>query len=149
MDERDSQLIATLIRKHYSNCNVQTRIAPVPSAMKRADRVGGQLVIIAGKWASRVTGFTRDFTNMGLLTGITLQAYQHKILILSTYLPIRPVEQCDNSQLWNKVTKYLREHENHLDPLEFIKYSVQEKIKEHIKKSTDNIILLQDDLNST
>jgi exonuclease III len=149
LDERDSQLIATLIRKHYQYCNVQTRIAPVPSAIKRADRVGGQLVIVAGKWASRVTGFTRDFTNMGLLTGITLQAHSHKILILSTYFPIRPVEQCDNSQLWNKVVKHLREHENYLDPLEFIQYSVQEKIKDHIKKSDDNIAILQGDLNST
>jgi len=109
LDDRDSQLIVTLIRKHFDNCNVQIRVASVPSAIKRADRVGGQMVIIYGKWASRVTRFTRDFTNMGLLTGLTLQACKHKLLLLSAYFPIRPVELCDNSQLWNEVTKLLRE----------------------------------------
>jgi hypothetical protein len=101
-----------LFRKHVEICNIQIRVASVPSAIKRADRVGGQLIIIYGKWASRVTGFHRDFTNMGQLTGLTLQANKHKLLVLSACLPIRPVELCDNSQLWNKVTKFLREHDN-------------------------------------
>jgi exonuclease III len=149
LDDKDSQLIAMLIRKHFENCNIQIRVASVPSAIKRADRVGGQLIIIYGKWASRVTGFHRDFTNMGLLTGLTLQANKYKLLVLSAYLPIRPVELCDNSQLWNKVTKFLREHDNFSDPLEFIKCSVQERIKDHIKSSSDNVIILQGDLNST
>jgi hypothetical protein len=59
------------------------------------------------------------------------------------------MELCDNSQLWNKVSKFLREHNNFLDPLEFIKYSIQERIKDHIKDSSDNVILLQGDLNSS
>ena len=104
------------------------------------------MVIIYGKWASRVTGFTRDFTNMGLLTGLTLQACKHKLFVLSVYFPIPPVELCDNSQLWNKVTKFLREHDNFLDPLEFIKHSVQERIKDYIKGSSDNVTMLQGDL---
>jgi len=107
------------------------------------------MVIIYGKWASRVTGFTRDFTNMGLLKGLTLQACKHKLLVLSAYFPIRPVELCDNSQLWNKVTKFLKEHDNFLDPLEFIKNSIQDRIKDHIRSSVDNVILLQGDLNSS
>jgi len=101
------------------------------------------MIIIYGKCASRVTGFHRDFTNMGLQTGIAFQANKHKLLILSAYLPIRPVELCDNSQLWNKVTKFLREHNNFSDPLEFIKYSVLERTKDHIKSSSDNVIMLQ------
>jgi len=72
LDDKESQLTATLIWKHFENCNIQVRVAPVPSAIKTADRVGGQMIIIYGKWASRVTGFHRDFTNMGLLTGLTL-----------------------------------------------------------------------------
>jgi hypothetical protein len=41
LDDKDSQLIAMLIRKHFENCNIQTQIASVPSDIKRADRVGG------------------------------------------------------------------------------------------------------------
>jgi len=107
------------------------------------------MIIIYGKWASRVTGFHRDFTNMGLLTGLTLQASKHKILVLSANFSIRPIEICDNSQLWNKVSKFLREHDNYSAPLEFIKHSVQERIKNHIKSSADNIVMLQWDLNNS
>ena len=34
LDDKDSQLTATLIRKHFENCNIQIRIASVPSAIK-------------------------------------------------------------------------------------------------------------------
>jgi exonuclease III len=149
LDDKDSQMIALLIRKHFNNVNIQTRIAPVPTAITRAQRVGGQLIIICGKWASRTSKFTKDFTNMGLLTGTTLQANNHKLLILSSYWPIKPTEQCDNSQLWNKVQKYLREHDDHHNPIEFLKRTIQERMKTHIKDSRDNIVILLGDLNST
>jgi len=59
------------------------------------------------------------------------------------------MELCDNSQLWNKVTKFLREYDNYSDPLEYIKHSIQERIIDHIKCSLDNVVLLQGDLNSS
>ena len=86
---------------------------------------------------------------MGLLTGTTLQANNHKLLILSSYWPIKPTEQCDNSQLWNKVQKYLREHNDHRNPIEFLKRTIQERLKTHIKDSRDNVSILLGDLNST
>jgi len=50
---------------------------------------------------------------------------------------------------WNKVNKFLREHANYSDPLEYIKHSIQQRIKDHIKSSSDNVVLLQGDLNSS
>ena len=83
LDEKDSQFIAMLIRKHVDNANVQTYIAPVHAAMKRARRVVGTIIIIYGEWASRIVTFTCDYTNMGHLTGTTLQAHHHKLLVLA------------------------------------------------------------------
>jgi len=41
LDEKDSKFISTLIKRHYNGTNIQVRLAPVPTAVKRADRVGG------------------------------------------------------------------------------------------------------------
>ena len=40
LDDSGSSVIAMLIRQHFNNCNIQIRIASVPAAIKRADRVG-------------------------------------------------------------------------------------------------------------
>ena len=149
LDEKDSKFISTLIKRHYNGTNIQVRIAPVPTAVKRADRVGGQLVIVYGKWAQRVTNFYKDHTHMGLLTGTTLQAHQHKILILSTYWPIKPAEQNNNSQLWNKVLRYLRELGDHSSPIDYIKHTIQERLRSHINGSPNNVAMLMGDINST
>jgi len=113
------------------------------------DRVGGQLVSVFGMWAQRVTNFLKDHTQMGLLTGTPLQAHQHKILILSTYWPIKPVEQNNNSQQWNKVLRYLRELGDHSTPIDFIKHTIQERLWSHINGSPNNVATLMGDINST
>ena len=149
LDENESRMYSKRIRTFFGGTNIQVRIAPVPEAMKRADRVGGQLIIIAGKWAQKVTNFYRDFTNMGLVTGTILQAQSHKVLIISTYWPFKPAEVRDNSQLWNKVQRFLHNKGRKMSPIEYVKITIQERIKIHIKDSIHNVVMVQGDLNSS
>ena len=129
--------------------NIQVRFAAVSKAIKQKDRVGGQMTIVAGRWASRVFNYYEDFTETGLVTGTTLQAHEHQILLLSSYWPIKPLTTTDNNQLWNKVARHLKVHKIHQTPLEFIKHTIQERLRKHINGKPSNVALLVGDLNST
>jgi hypothetical protein len=94
----ESSTMSSIIRKKYL-INIQVRYAPVPVEQNtlRADRVGGQLVIILGKWANRVINFVKDPSNHGVVTGLTLRtAPNTHILILSSYWPFFTTKRDDN-----------------------------------------------------
>ena len=149
LDDKGSRLITKLIKQHYEHMNIQVRFAAVSEAINQKDRVGGQMTIVAGRWASKVIKYFEDFTGTGLVTGTTLQAQEHQILLLSTYWPIKPLPNSDNNQLWNKVARHLKAHQVQQNPLEFIKHTIQERLKKHINGKPNNIALLVGDLNST
>ena len=106
------------------------------------------MIIILGKWASRVTNFYSDFTGFGVVSGLTVQAQDYKILVASTYWPPRSKSN-DNTQLWTKIEKQLSQHQITLSPLEFARHTIQERFKKHLTGSKDNVALLVGDLNST
>jgi len=86
----ESNRLAGLIRRRYL-INVQVRIAPVPVEQNtpRDQRVGGQMIIILGKWANRVINFIKDPTQQGVATGLYLRTGPKRhLLILSSYWPI-------------------------------------------------------------
>lgn len=88
LSEKESRLMAHLVRLRYEHINIQVRFSEVRTDTNCAyTKVGGQMIIILGKWASRVTNFYSDFTGFGVVSGLTVQAQDYKILVVSTYWP--------------------------------------------------------------
>ena len=124
LNEKESRLIAHLVRLRYEHINIQVRFSEIRTDTNSAhNKVGGQMIIIIGRWASRVTNFYSDFTGMGVVSGLTVQAHEHKILIVSTYWPPRS-KSSDNSQLWTKIEKHLLQHQIALSPLDYAKHTI-------------------------
>jgi exonuclease III len=149
LSEKESRLMAHLVRLRYEHINIQVRFSEVRTDTNCAyTKVGGQMIIILGKWASRVTNFYSDFTGFGVVSGLTVQAQDYKILVVSTYWPPKSKSN-DNTQLWTKIEKQLSQHQITLSPLEFARHTIQERFKKHLTGSKDNVALLVGDLNST
>ena len=149
LNEKESRLIAHLVRLRYEHINIQVRFSEVRTDTNSThNKVGGQMIIISGKWASRVTNFYSDFTGLGVVSGLTLQAQDHKILVVSTYWPPRSKSR-DNTQLWTKIEKHLSQHQIALSPIDYAKHTIQERFKTHLKGRKDNVAVLVGDLNST
>ena len=131
--------MAHLVRLRYEHINIQVRFSEVRTDTNCAyTKVGGQMIIILGKWASRVTNFYSDFTGFGVVSGLTVQAQDYKILVVSTYWPPKSKSN-DNTQLWTKIEKQLSQHQITLSPLEFARHTIQERFKKHL---TDKKIML-------
>ena len=139
-----------MIRKRYL-INVQIRIAPIPAdrTTPRDQRVGGQLIIVLGKWANRVINFIKDPTLQGVVTGLYLRTgIKQHLMIISSYWPI-PTQDPTTGQLWNKVLHHIRRWNYTCSPLEFCQRFINEHLIRHLKKHMANTAILVGDLNAT
>ena len=150
LTEKDSKRLASRVREGFKD-NVQVRIAPIhDNHMGREGKVGGQFIIIRGRWAAAIFNFTKDNTGLGVLTSISLRAPHKKdILILSSYWPVPASTTDSKDRLWNKVQAKLTRWRDDGSPLDFIQDLIESRLAKHLRKDKDNMAILVGDLNST
>ena len=147
LNKQESKIMSALIRSHYNHEHIQVRSAPVTSPHPAEHKVGGQLVIVRGRWAKTLFNFYSDPSQLGIVTSTSLKAQGYDIMILSSYWPIK-AHRLDNDQLWNKVKRSISSLGLHKTPLEYAKDTIHRKLLQHCRQSA-NIALLAGDLNST
>jgi hypothetical protein len=128
----ESSTMSSIIRKKHLT-NIQVRCAPIPAEQNspRTDRVGGQMVIIIGKWANKVINFAKDPSNHGVVSGLFLRtAPDTHILIISSYWPF-PTNNREDNKLWNKVLRYTQAHSNAISPLVHCQQYINELLVRH------------------
>ena len=108
--------------------------------------MGGQLLIVRGRWARTLFNFYEDPTQLGIVTALTHKAQNYDVMVLSSYWPI-PALNSDNDQLWTKANRALHSLGSELSPLEFAKSIIHRKLLKHCRQP-NNVALLTDDLNS-
>ena len=147
LTQSESKTVSRQIRNHYNHEHIQVRSAPVLMTHQAEHKVGGQLVIVRGRWAKTLFNFYEDPSQLGIVTGTTLKAQGYDILILSAYWPIKATHS-GNDQLWNKVARSIAALRLTKSPLEYAKDTIHRKLLQHCKKP-GNVVLLAGDLNST
>ena len=146
LNKPDSKLISALIRSHFGHEHIQVRYAPVMLSQPHEHRVGGQLIIVRGRWAKTLFNFYEDPSQLGIVTSTHLKAQGYDIMILSSYWPIK-AQKSDNDQLWNKVLRVTQSMGLHKTPLEYAKDTIHRRLTQHCKHPA-NVALLAGDLNS-
>ena len=147
LNKQESKTMSALIRSHYNHEHIQVRSAPVTSPHPAEHKVGGQLVIVRGRWAKTLFNFYSDPSQLGIVTSTSLKAQGYDIMIISSYWPIK-AHCLDNDQLWNKVKRSISLLGLHKTPLEYAKDTIHRKLLQHCRHPA-NIALLAGDLNST
>ena len=147
LNKMESKTMSALIRSHYNHEHIQVRSAPVTSPHTAEHKVGGQLVIVRGRWAKSLFNFYSDPSQLGIVTSTSLKAQGYDIMILSSYWPIK-ASRSDNDQLWNKVKRSLSALGLHKTPLDYAKDTIHRKLLQHCRQAA-NIAILAGDLNST
>ena len=146
LNKPDSKLMSALIRSHYGHEHIQVRYAPVTAIQPGEHRVGGQLLIVRGKWARSLFNFYEDPSKLGIVTSMTLKAQGYDVMILSSYWPIK-ANKADNDQLWNKTLRSISSLGIHKTPLEYAKDTIHRRLLQHCKHQA-NVVILAGDLNS-
>ena len=115
----------------------------------RHKRVGGQLIIVLGRWAKKVVDFIKDPSMQGVVTGLSIRtSFKVYLMIFSSYWPIVAADT-DADQLWNKVSRYLRNWVNTAIPLEYCQQYINDHLIRHLQMNSKNTSILLDDINAT
>ena len=113
--------MSLLIRGHFDHQHIQVRYAPVLQSSDQEHRVGGQLVIVRGRWARTLFNYYEDPTQLGLVTAITLKAQGYDVMIISSYRPIMAAKT-------DKALRALRPLGIQTSPLDYAKTLIHRKI---------------------
>jgi len=105
-------------------------------------RVGGQFIIVLGKWANRVVNIIKDPTQQADVTGLFLcTSLKKHLMIISSYWPI-PALDPTTGQLWNKVLHHIQKWRYTCSPLESCKRFINEYLVKHLMTNVVNTAVL-------
>ena len=98
------------------------------------ERFGGQLILINERYNRKICNVYREESNLGCLTGITLNVNKHPVLILVAYWPFHN-PSVGNKGLEAKLSTWLDDKGIRSSPLEYLKDQIANQIISHIHKT--------------
>ena len=129
---------------------VQTRLGPGSQALYSTCtndimKVGGQMVIIVPKYGKTMHKFWTERTGLGLVVSITLQVGKTSLMIMGTYWPCAPTSKTDSKgapqALYSKTESFLQKDKIKLNPIEYIKDAIEQRMQKHLAGENTAFIL--------
>jgi hypothetical protein len=129
---------------------VQTRLGPGSQALYSTCtndmvKVGGQMVIIGPQHGKTMHSFWTERSGLGLVVSITLQLGKTSLMIMGTYWPCSPTGKRESKgvtlALYSKAESYLQKNKNRLNPIEYIRDVIEQKMQKHLAGDNTAFIL--------